>query len=153
VQAFISIGSNLGNRKDNVTRAISYLKAEKGIKVEKVSTFIETEPQGGPAQGKYLNGVIKIDTTLSVHDLLNVLHSVEDRLGRKRLVRFGPRTIDLDILLYGDETVDSPDLKVPHPRMFERKFVLEPLLEIEPELRNSHTFVVNLPEATHRIRK
>ncbi|OPX30112.1 MAG: 2-amino-4-hydroxy-6-hydroxymethyldihydropteridine diphosphokinase [Candidatus Omnitrophica bacterium 4484_171] len=146
VTAFIGVGSNLGDREKNIRRAVSYLKTEKGIKVEKVSTLIETEPQGGPPQGKYLNGVIRINTTLSVGGLLNVLHSIEDKLGRKRLVRFGPRTIDLDILLYGSETIDSPDLKVPHPRMFERKFVLKPLLEIEPGLKSCRVFIMNLPE-------
>jgi len=146
ITSFIGVGSNLGNRQDNITQAISYLKAEKGITVEKMSTLIETDPQGGPPQGKYLNGAIKIKTTLSAYGLLKVLHSIEDRLGRERLVRFGPRTIDLDILLYGDETIDEQDLIVPHPKMFERKFVLESLLEIEPELKSHHVFIMNLPK-------
>ena len=146
VVSFIGIGSNLGVREDNIRRAIDYLSKYKGIKIDKVSRIIETEPQGGPPQGKYLNGVIKVNTDLSPRELLRALQSIENMMGRVRTVRFGPRIIDLDILLYGDKTVDEPELKIPHPEMFKRKFVIEPLLEIEPKLKDYHTFTANLPE-------
>ena len=129
--AFIGIGSNLGDREENIRKAINFLKRNSKIAVEKISSIIETEPEG-PPQGKYLNGVIKIRTDYSPKELLDALQRIERRMGRKREVRFGPRVIDLDILLYGEEIIDEPDLKIPHPRMFERKFVLGPLFEIEP---------------------
>ncbi len=135
ITAFIGIGSNLGNRESNIKRALGYIKRSSGITIEKVSKIIETEPQGGPPQGKYLNGVIKINTVLSARNLLETLQSIENRLGRVRSVRFGPRTIDLDILLYGNKVINEPGLEIPHPRMFERKFVLEPLFEIEPQIK------------------
>lgn len=131
---YIGIGSNLGNRKKNIEKAIELLKKVKGIKVLKVSSIIETEPLGGPPQQKYLNGVIKLITELEPLELLKVLQKIENRLGRIRKEKNGPRTIDLDILLYGEKLIDEPNLKIPHPRMFEREFVLKPLFEIEPKL-------------------
>ena len=135
IEAFIGIGSNIGERQKNLKKAITYIDAHQKITVEKVSSFIDTLPVGGPPQGNYLNGVIKIKTTLSPYDLLVFLQSIEKKLGRKRTVRFGPRTIDLDIILYGKERIDTPYLKVPHPRMQEREFVLKPLFEIAPQLK------------------
>jgi 2-amino-4-hydroxy-6-hydroxymethyldihydropteridine diphosphokinase len=135
VDVFIGIGSNLGNREENIKMAIEYLKNNPCILIEKVSSMIETEPQGGPPQGRYLNGVIKINTTLSPHELLSFLQDIEERLGRVREVKNGPRTIDLDILLYGEKIVDEPSLNIPHPRMFQRDFVLKPLFDIEPEIK------------------
>ena len=96
----------------------------------KVSSIYETEPVGGPHQSKYLNGVIAINTELEPRQLLLVLQKIENQLGRQRSVKNGPRTIDLDILMYGEEKIDEPDLKVPHPRMREREFVLKPLRDI-----------------------
>ncbi len=133
---FIGLGSNLGDREDCINKAIDCLKEASNITVEKVSSMIETEPQNATGQGKYLNAVIKLETNLVALDLLKEMQSIEDSLGRVRLFKNAPRTIDLDILLYGEEVIDEPELKVPHPRMFERKFVIEPLLEIEPELKN-----------------
>ncbi|HDN86572.1 MAG: 2-amino-4-hydroxy-6-hydroxymethyldihydropteridine diphosphokinase [Candidatus Omnitrophota bacterium] len=132
VEVFVGIGSNLGNRRENIKKAIGYLEEDSRIVIEKISSVIETEPLGGPPQGKYLNGVIKIKTDYSPKELLGVLQRIEKRMGRKREVRFGPRVIDLDILLYGEEIIDDPELKIPHPRMFEREFVLGPLFELEP---------------------
>ncbi|MCD6228715.1 MAG: 2-amino-4-hydroxy-6-hydroxymethyldihydropteridine diphosphokinase [Candidatus Omnitrophica bacterium] len=132
VEVFVGIGSNLGNRRENIKKAIGYLEEDSRIIIEKISSVIETEPLGGPPQGKYLNGVIKIKTDYSPKELLGVLQRIEKRMGRKREVRFGPRVIDLDILLYGEEIIDDPELKIPHPRMFEREFVLGPLFELEP---------------------
>jgi 2-amino-4-hydroxy-6-hydroxymethyldihydropteridine diphosphokinase len=130
--AYIGIGSNLGDRPANIESAIAELKNRPGIAIEKISSIIETTPIGGPAQGKYLNGVIKIKTEISPRALLSILQNIENKLGRARTVKNGPRTIDLDILLYEDKAINEPDLKVPHPRMFEREFVMKPLLEIEP---------------------
>jgi 2-amino-4-hydroxy-6-hydroxymethyldihydropteridine diphosphokinase len=129
-EVFIGIGSNLGDREENIQRAVASLKKNPHIKVDKVSSLIETEPAEGLPQPRYLNGVIKIRTDLLAADLLKFLQDIERALGRERTVKNGPRTIDLDILLYGDEVIDGPILTVPHPRMWEREFVLRPLEEI-----------------------
>ncbi|MCP4653301.1 MAG: 2-amino-4-hydroxy-6-hydroxymethyldihydropteridine diphosphokinase [Candidatus Omnitrophica bacterium] len=134
VKVFIGVGSNLGDRNKNIASALRFLEENKEIDIVKVSRLIESEPQGGPPQNKFLNGAIKINTTLSAGDLLSYLQSVEARLGRKRLIKNGPRTIDLDILLYGDTIINHSNLKVPHPRMAERDFVMIPLREIEPKI-------------------
>jgi len=134
VTAYLGIGSNLGNRKNNIEKALEILRDSRGITVEQVSSIIETEPVGGPPQGKFLNGAIRIKTNLSAMQLLTRMHQIEDELGRVRLLEKNePRTLDLDILLYGDERIDEPDLKVPHPRMHEREFVMRPLQEIKNE--------------------
>jgi len=133
---FIGLGSNLGNREEYINKAISSLKKTPNIIVEKISSIIETNPQGSVGQGKFLNLVIKLKTNLTAFNLLKELQSIELSLGRVRSHKNAARTIDLDILLYGEEVIDQPELKVPHPRMFERKFVIEPLLEIAPELKN-----------------
>ncbi len=133
---FIGVGSNLGDRKGYISRAIDCLSEIPKTTVEKTSSIIETEPQDATGQEDYLNAVIKLETDLTALDLLKELQTIEDSLGRVRTFKNAPRTIDLDILLYGEEVIDEPGLKVPHPRMFERKFVIEPLLEIEPELKN-----------------
>jgi len=125
---YIGIGSNLGDRHGNIQSAVKEVGRLENTRVIKKSAVIESAPEGGPAgQGNYLNGVIKIETGLSASSLLRRLKSIEKHLGRKKTVRFGPRTIDLDILLYGDKTIKRKGLVVPHPRMFERKFVLAPL--------------------------
>jgi 2-amino-4-hydroxy-6-hydroxymethyldihydropteridine diphosphokinase len=127
---YIGIGSNLGDREDYIDRAIQELKGSKNIQVKKVSKIYETEPVGGPEQEKYLNGVIEIETVLAPKALLRILQAIERKLGRKRMVKNGPRTIDLDILLYGDKKIEMSGLKIPHPRMHEREFVMRPLKEI-----------------------
>jgi len=132
--AYIGIGSNLGDRLKSIENAIAEIKSNPGIAVEKISSIIETAPIGGPRQGKYLNGVVKIKTEIEPYALLSILQNIENKLGRKRTIRNGPRTIDLDILLYDDKIINKPDLKVPHPRMLEREFVMKPLLEIEPQI-------------------
>lgn len=131
VICYLGIGSNLGNRPKNIKLAVEKIGALKGTKVIKQSKIIETEPAGGPRrQGKFLNTALKIKTVLSAAVLLKELKDIEKELGRKRTVRYGPRTIDLDILFYGDKIIKRKDLVVPHPRMFERDFVLRPLSEI-----------------------
>jgi pantoate--beta-alanine ligase len=132
-KCYIGVGSNLGNRKENIRRALELLKQSK-IKVKKVSTIIETDPVGGPPQGKFLNAVLEISTNLKPRDLLETLKNIEEKLGRKRSVRFGPRTMDLDILLYDGKSIKQKDLVVPHPRMHQRDFVLRPLKEIAPQM-------------------
>ncbi len=128
--AFLGIGSNLGDRSKNMTSAIEYLKDTPLTTVEKVSSIYETDPVGEVNQGKFLNGVIKIRTGLSPRALLTRLKDIEKELGRVETKRFGPRTIDLDILIYGDLEIDGEDLTIPHPRMEEREFVMQGLNEI-----------------------
>lgn len=132
-KCYLGVGSNLGNRKENIRRAVELLKQSK-IKVKKVSTIIETDPVGGPPQGKFLNAVLEVSTSLKPRALLETLKSIEEQLGRKRSVRFGPRTMDLDILLYDSKSIKQKDLIVPHPRMHQRDFVLRPLKEIAPAM-------------------
>ena len=127
---FIGIGSNLGNRSDYISKAIDCLRGIPNIIIDKVSSIIETKPQDAIGQRDYLNAAIKLRTDLTALDLLKELNRIEENLGRARSSKNAPRTIDLDILLYGEEVINEPNLKVPHPRMLERKFVIEPLLEI-----------------------
>jgi len=132
--AFLSLGSNLGDRLGNLRRAIKKLKESDEIEVEEISPVYETEPVGGQDQGWYLNLVLRVQTSLEPLALLEQLRSVEDGMGRSREEKWGPRKIDLDILLLDDRVVDSERLTIPHPRMHERKFVLVPLTQIAPEL-------------------
>ncbi|HMI98275.1 MAG TPA: 2-amino-4-hydroxy-6-hydroxymethyldihydropteridine diphosphokinase [Gaiellaceae bacterium] len=132
--AFIGIGSNLGDRETHLRMALDRLAADEGIEVVAVSRLRETEPVGPVEQGPFLNGAVQVTTDLPPRELLARLLDVEERLGRVRGERFGPRTIDLDLLVYGDEIVDEPGLSVPHPRLPERRFALEPLAELAPAL-------------------
>jgi len=127
---YIGIGSNLGDREKYIKNAIEKLKETEGIEVKKISNIYETEPVGGPKQGDYLNGVMEIETWLKPRELITELQKIEKQLGRIRSVKNAPRTIDLDILLYGDKKIDEPGLKVPHPRMHERDFVIKPLKDL-----------------------
>ncbi len=128
--AYISIGSNVGDKKVNCRTAIDLL-VELG-RVISVSSLYYTEPVGYKEQEDFINAVAAVETSCSPSELLSRCHSIEDRLGRRRTVRWGPRTIDLDILLYGDLVMNQPDLVIPHPLMTRRKFVLAPLSEINP---------------------
>jgi 2-amino-4-hydroxy-6-hydroxymethyldihydropteridine diphosphokinase len=132
--AFVGIGSNLGDREGNFRQAVELLSAEDGIDVVAVSEIRETDPVGPVEQGPFLNGAVRIETDLAPRELLERLLAVEERLGRVRRERWGPRTIDLDLLLYGDDVVDEPGLTVPHPRLHERRFALEPLSDLAPSL-------------------
>lgn len=131
VTAYIGLGSNVGDKQANVRRAIELLR--ESVRVTGVSSLYTTEPVGYREQEDFINAVVGIETDRSPEDLLAVCRSIESRMGREREVRWGPRTIDLDILLYGDAIVDRPDLTIPHPRMLSRKFVLVPLVEIAPD--------------------
>ncbi len=130
-RAAIGFGSNLGDRSSHIADAVGSL-SESGSLV-RVSSLYETDPIGGPEQGPYLNAVAIIETDLSVRELLMRCLEIEREHGRERRERWGPRTLDLDVLLYGEQVVAGPDLTVPHPRMAERRFVLEPLLEAWPD--------------------
>ena len=132
VTVFLGLGSNLGNRGGNISRALSELE-KKNINVLKMSTIIETEPVGGPPQGKYLNAVAKASTSLAPQELLKILKAIETDLGRIKTTPNGPRHIDIDILLYGEESIQTPQLTIPHPFMRTRDFVMIPLREIAPE--------------------
>lgn len=132
--AYIALGSNLGDRKKNLTAALFHLVREPRIILEKLSSFIETKPYGVTDQPDFLNGCCRIWTDFSPRQLLTALQAIEDKMGRVRTRRWGERIIDLDILLYDDITVNEPDLVIPHPDMKNRAFVLEPLKEIAPGL-------------------
>lgn len=132
-QAFAGLGSNLGDRRANLQAAVQALRQTQAIIVRRVSAFSETTPQGGPPQPSFLNAVVELDTELGAEQLLQHFLRIENHLGRVRAERWGPRIIDLDLLLYDSDTLNGPDLKVPHPRMHERLFVLRPLVEIAPD--------------------
>lgn len=130
MRAYVGVGANLGDREATIRRAVELL----GEDVVAVSELRETEPWGYADQPRFLNGAILLETELEPRALLDRLLAVERRLGRVRGPRYGPRTIDLDLLLYGDRELDEPGLTVPHPRLHERAFALEPLLDLDPEL-------------------
>jgi len=132
---FLSLGSNVGDREKNLGDAIAALP-ELGVKIKKVSSIYETEPVDLLEQPWFLNCVVEGETTVPPVELLEKLRELEKRMGSKKLVASGPRLIDLDILVYGRQTIDSPELQVPHPRMHLRRFVLAPLAEIAPDLKH-----------------
>jgi 2-amino-4-hydroxy-6-hydroxymethyldihydropteridine diphosphokinase len=133
-RVFVALGSNLCDREANLELALLRLDEELGLVA--CSTFVETDPVGVTDQPKFLNAVAELDTSTPPRELLERLLRIEREFGRDRSQeqRWGPRTLDLDLLLYGDETIDEPGLTVPHPRLHERIFVLEPLNELDPEL-------------------
>lgn len=133
INSFIGLGSNIEPREDYLERAIKLLKTHKEITVEKVSSIYETDPEGYVNQDKFLNQVVKVSTSLSAIDLLDVCQSIERNLDREETFEDGPRTIDLDILLYNQEYRQLDRLKIPHPRLHERAFVLIPLNDVGPD--------------------
>ncbi|MBW3595236.1 MAG: 2-amino-4-hydroxy-6-hydroxymethyldihydropteridine diphosphokinase [Actinobacteria bacterium] len=131
---YVGIGSNVGDRAMFARRAVEELKQASGIELVSVSSIYETSPIGGPPQRSFVNLVVKLETELDPRQLLEATQAVETRLGREPSdIHWGPRVVDLDILTFGDEKVSEPDLEIPHPRMTQRRFVLVPLLEIEPD--------------------
>lgn len=133
-RAYIGIGSNVGDRAEFCRKAVQALRAAESIDVTAVSSLYETAPVGGPPQRSFVNVVVGVETTLEPRRLLEACQDIEHKLGREPSdIRWGPRVADLDILLYGVEKVSEPDLEIPHPRLKERRFVLVPLLEIDPE--------------------
>ena len=133
VTCYIGIGSNLGDRRKYIDDAVRSLKGSKGVRVLRVYSIYETEAVSDIPQNRYLNGVIEISTGLSAEELLKVLLAIEASLGRTRTAKNAPRTIDLDILYYGDDRINAPGLVVPHPRIKEREFVLKGLKELGKE--------------------
>ena len=135
MRVYVGLGANLGDREGTIRRAVELVDASPHVEVVAVSTLLETEPWGPVAQPAYLNGALALETDLGPRAVLDLLLEVERRLGRVRDgERWGPRTIDLDLLLYGDLAVDEPGLALPHPRVHERRFVLEPLAELAPDV-------------------
>lgn len=132
--AYLSLGSNIGDRFDYLRSSVQLLNDSEGIQVKRVSSVYETDPVGYVDQAAFLNIVVELKTFLSPHDLLKRCNEIEEENGRIRELRWGPRTVDLDILLYNEENVKTEDLIIPHPRMMERGFVLIPLVELDPEL-------------------
>jgi 2-amino-4-hydroxy-6-hydroxymethyldihydropteridine diphosphokinase len=131
--AHIALGSNVGDRRGHLAAALGLLAQTDGVEVVRVSSMIETDPVGGPPQGPFINAAAELHTSLEPPALLGILQGIEGARGRTRAVRWGPRTLDLDVLLIGDLVVDEEYLQVPHPLMHERRFVLEPLCEIAPD--------------------
>lgn len=129
-RAYIGLGSNLGDRERHLREATERLGRRPGIRVSRLSSIYETEPVGYVDQGAFLNMAAEVETTLNAEQLLDAMLDIERELGRTRDIRWGPRTIDLDLLLYGDIRKSSEKLQLPHPRMLERAFVLVPLIEI-----------------------
>ncbi len=133
--AYVGIGSNLGDREATIARALELLDDPPALRLVRVATLRETAPVGNVDQPPFLNSVAALRTTLGPRELLDRLLAIEQALGRVRTgERWGPRTLDLDLLLYGDAVIDEPGLAVPHPRLHERRFVLEPLHELAPDL-------------------
>jgi len=135
VTVYIALGTNLGEREENLRAALEHLP-DVGVHIKRVSSVYETEPEDYVDQDWFLNAVLEGETELDALDLLRALRLIEMQMGSHKAFPKGPRLIDLDILLYGKETIDTPELQVPHPRMLERKFVLVPLAEIAPTLRH-----------------
>jgi 2-amino-4-hydroxy-6-hydroxymethyldihydropteridine diphosphokinase len=134
-RAFVGAGSNLGDREATIRRALDELAHVPGVQVVRMSTLRKTDPVGITDQPRFLNGAAEVETSLDARGLLDALLAVERALGRERTgPRFGPRTIDLDLLVFGGEIVDEPGLRVPHPRLHERRFALEPLADLDPDL-------------------
>lgn len=133
VTAFVSLGSNLGDREGFLKTAVAELDRNPGIRVTAVSSIYETEPVGYLDQDWFLNLVIRVETSLEPLELLHQLQGIEKAMGRKRMVRWGPRVIDLDLLLYDGLALTTPELELPHPRMYQRNFVMVPLNEIAPD--------------------
>jgi 2-amino-4-hydroxy-6-hydroxymethyldihydropteridine diphosphokinase len=133
-RAYVGLGANLGSREETLRRAVELLGDADGVEVVAVSELHETDPVGVVDQPRFLNGAVEVDTTRTPRELLDLLLEIERSLGRMRAERWGPRTVDLDLLVYGDEVVDEPGLRVPHPHLHERRFALEPLADLDPEL-------------------
>lgn len=135
MRAYVGLGANLGDREATIRAAAARLAEEPGISVVAVSSLRETDPVGPVDQPRFLNGALALETSLTPRELLERLLAIEQELGRTRDgTRWGPRTLDLDLLLYDDRVIDEPDLVVPHPELAERAFVLEPLVELAPDL-------------------
>ena len=130
VKVYLSIGSNVGNKLMNIKKAVNHIK--KSLKISRISPIYDTEPVGYKKQGWFLNCAVEAETDMGPFKLLSFLKSIEKRLKRKKMFRYGPRTMDIDIIFYGNKMLKSGKLMIPHPRMHRRLFVLEPLSRISP---------------------
>jgi 2-amino-4-hydroxy-6-hydroxymethyldihydropteridine diphosphokinase len=157
-KAWIGIGSNLGNRLDYIRQALGFVDALPETSVLRVSSVYDTEPEGNASQPRYLNAVAEVETAFEARDFLRKLGDIEEQCGRVRREMWGPRTLDLDLLIYGDLVFESEDLTVPHPRAGERAFVLVPMAELEPWLvipgigETVTTMIGRLGDVTGKIR-
>ncbi|PKB78274.1 MAG: 2-amino-4-hydroxy-6-hydroxymethyldihydropteridine diphosphokinase [SAR202 cluster bacterium Io17-Chloro-G9] len=171
---YLGLGSNLGCRKANLDRAVQGIREisgghpqtpvnslgarhavprseiQRGIRVIRASSVYETEPWGFTDQGRFLNQVLEAETTISPHDLLDEIKRLENEMGREAGTRYGPRVIDIDILLYGDQVVDGPELQIPHPRLHQRAFVLVPLVELAPDMLHP-ALGVSISDLFHQV--
>jgi 2-amino-4-hydroxy-6-hydroxymethyldihydropteridine diphosphokinase len=139
MRAIVALGSNLGDRFEYLQKAVNEINSVEEIEISKISSVYETLPVGGPEQGNYLNAVISLVTELEADELLFKLLLIELNLGRQREIAWGPRTIDLDLIWYENQTINLENLVLPHPRAHERCFVIKPWLEIEPDARIGNT--------------
>jgi len=139
MKAVVALGSNLGDRFEYLQKAVNEINSLKEIEISEISSVYETLPVGGPEQGNYLNVVISVNTDLDADELLHKLLLIELKLGRQREIVWGPRTIDLDLIWFEDQTINLENLVLPHPRAHERCFVIKPWLEIEPNARIGNT--------------
>lgn len=156
--SYIGFGSNIDNRQSFIKQALHFLSDTNGIIINKISSLYETEPVGNVIQNSFLNGVVEIETQHSPQTLLNVLKTIEFNVGRQHRVRWGPREIDMDLLIYGDLCLHTPELIIPHPEMHLRRFVLVPLAEISPDLihpilKNTINFLVNHLEDDYALER
>lgn len=134
-RAYIGLGSNVGDRLENLSAGVKGLILADDVVLVGKSGVYDSEPVGLKDQPDFLNAVVAVETTLTPYELLSLVHKIELGQGRQRIKRWGPRTLDMDILIFGDIELDDPKLLIPHPRLKERRFVLEPLLEVEPDVR------------------
>lgn len=130
---YLGLGSNLGNREQYIQDAVAYIKDMPNVKDVTLSEIIETEPVGGPPQNNFLNAVLKLLYKGTPEELLDSIHIIETKLGRERKEKWGPRTIDIDILFFGDKIINKPNLTIPHPLLNKRRFVLVPFIQIDPD--------------------
>ena len=151
-RAYVALGSNLGDRVAHLQNAVDALATTAGVAVAAVSRVYETTPVGGPPQDAYLNAVVAIDTDLDPHALLALGQEIERAAERVRVERWGPRTLDVDVLLFDDLRLDDPDLTIPHPRMWERGFVLAPLRDVAPALVDASATWEGVGEAAVTLR-
>ncbi len=153
VTAYIALGSNIDEREVYLSDALNLLEGKEEITITKRSSVYETDPVGYTDQNEFLNMVVEVETFSSPYELLDVCQSIEEELGRKRVVKWGPRTIDLDILIYNDENIEAERLSIPHPHMHERAFVMVPLAEVNAQVRlssinrNAQEVLESMPEA------
>ncbi|EGD50630.1 2-amino-4-hydroxy-6-hydroxymethyldihydropteridine pyrophosphokinase [Thermoanaerobacter ethanolicus JW 200] len=143
-EVYLSLGSNLGDREENLKRAVFELEHWEGIILKKLSPIYETKPVGYLNQDMFLNIAVEVETNIGPYDLLKVVNEIEKKLKRQRLIRWGPRTIDIDILLYDDIELNDEVLTIPHPRMWERAFVLIPLSDINPFIKKGDVYIKDL---------